>query len=216
MEGKFLLLFSDFIQINLGSKRFQSSYSLFCSRPNFLDELARKRLLRRLHTEISDKIKQNYTENKHNSDRQENLKRFIFLRQKFTFIETRSSLNFRRLLRVVVYLNLMLSTPINVGYVLWNLTTDCGPHHHDQRVFYYSSVYRSPDHSSSILDPGSLFPIPDLAFPINHVEGRCDSKKVCLYARFGYGLPRDLFPAIMEHEHDHKIKLLPARDWALV
>ena len=46
---------------------------------------------------------------KSNSDRQEN--------QKFTFIETRSSLNFRRLLQVVVYLNLVLSTP-NVGYVL--------------------------------------------------------------------------------------------------
>ena len=89
----------------------------FCSRPNFLDELARKRLQRSLHTEISDKIKQKYTKNKRNSGRKENLKRSIFLHQKFTFIETRSSLNFRRLLRVVVYLNLVLSTP-NVGYVL--------------------------------------------------------------------------------------------------
>ena len=33
---------------SLRGKRFQSSYSFFCSRPNFLDELARKRLLRRL------------------------------------------------------------------------------------------------------------------------------------------------------------------------
>ena len=51
VEGKFLLLFSDVIQISLRSKRYQSSYSFFCSRPNFLDELARKRLLRRLHTD---------------------------------------------------------------------------------------------------------------------------------------------------------------------
>ena len=102
MKGTFLLLFSTVIQINLRSKRLQSSYSFFCSRPNFLDELARKRLQRSLHTEISDKIKQKYTKNKRNSDRQDNLKRFIFLHQKFTFIETRSSLNFRRLLRVVV------------------------------------------------------------------------------------------------------------------
>ena len=51
VEGKFLLLFSDVIQISLRSKRYQSSYSFFCSRLNFLDELARKRLLRRLHTD---------------------------------------------------------------------------------------------------------------------------------------------------------------------
>ena len=50
------------MKTSLRSKRFQSSYcakvraeaikkghSFFCSLPNFLDELARKRLLRRLH-----------------------------------------------------------------------------------------------------------------------------------------------------------------------
>ena len=35
VEGKFLLLFSDVIQISLGSKRFQSSYSFFALVPTF-------------------------------------------------------------------------------------------------------------------------------------------------------------------------------------
>ena len=81
MKGTFLLLFSTVIQINLGSKRFQSSYSFFALVP-ILDKLARKRLQRSLHTEISDKIKQKYTKNKRNPDRLENLKRFLFLHQK--------------------------------------------------------------------------------------------------------------------------------------
>ena len=35
VEGKFLLLFSDVIQISLCSKRFQSSYSFFALVPTF-------------------------------------------------------------------------------------------------------------------------------------------------------------------------------------
>ena len=85
MKGTFLLLFSTVIQINLRSKRFQSSYSFFALVP-ILDELGRKRLQRSLHTEISDKIKQKYTKNKRNPDRLENLKRFLFLHQKFTLL----------------------------------------------------------------------------------------------------------------------------------
>ena len=108
-----------------------------------------------LHAEISDKIKQKCAKNKHSSDRQENLKRFIFLHQKFTIIETQSSLNFRRLLRVVVYLNLVLSTA-NVGYV-WSVKFTHSLRSTSSRstsVLQFFSL-PIPDHSSSILDPRS-------------------------------------------------------------
>ena len=37
---------------SLRSKRFQSSYIVICSRPNFLDDLARKRLIGRLNLQV--------------------------------------------------------------------------------------------------------------------------------------------------------------------
>ena len=56
------------------------------------------------------------------------------------------------------------------GYVLWHLSTVCGPHHHDPRFiyllyfqffFYRSSIpdpwFSFPDPPSSILDPRSWF-----------------------------------------------------------
>ena len=58
------------------------------------------------------------------------------------------------------------------GYVLWNLCTICGPHHHDPRFIYlfYFQVFffnRSsiPDSPSPILDPRSSILDPD--FPVN-------------------------------------------------
>ena len=137
-------------------------------------------MLRRLHTEISDKIKQKYTKNKRNSDRLENLKRFLFLHQKFTFIETRSSLNFRRLLRGVVYLNLVLSTV----QIKWDMFGKIYPQSaaHITTIHGCFTIFQFTDPRSLVLDPRSLFPISD--------SRSCLSSKATVYSLLGILLER--------------------------
>ena len=172
MKGTFLLLFSNVIQINLCSKRFQSSYSFFALVLTFSTN-SRGKACYAGYIQISDKIKQKYSKNERNSDRLENLKRFLFLHQKFTFIETRSSLNFRRLLRGVVYLNFVLSRV----QIKWDMFGKIYPQSaaHITTIHGCFTILQFTDPRSLALDPRSPFPISDSPsrlsspFPVSNV-----------------------------------------------